>query len=84
MQTFKVVKERVGWAVHFGRGMTTPFWSQVLAIREANGLCEALRRHGVAAEVIIEDEVIEATRNPDLKAPYGRDPRESSYRAAWR
>jgi hypothetical protein len=80
MQTFKVVKERFGWAVRFGRGMSTPFWSQASAVREANCLCEALRRHGVVAEVIMEEEVIEAARTSDL----GRNPGESSYHAAWR
>jgi len=83
MQTFKVVKERFGWGVHFGRAMSTPFWSQVSAIREANGLCEALRRHGVAAEVIIEEEVIEATAS-GVGVSQGRDPGESTYHAAWR
>ena len=56
MHTFKVVKEPHGWAVRLGPGMCTPFWSETLAIREAERLCQALRAHGVAAEVIVETE----------------------------
>ena len=55
MHTFKVVKEQHGWAVRLGHGMSTPFWSRVVAIQEANCLCEALRSHGEAAEVVIEE-----------------------------
>jgi len=78
MHTFKVVKERFGWAVHLGDGMITPFWSQALAIREAGRLCESLRRHGAAAEVVIEEEVIGAAGTSDLAGSFGRD------QAAWR
>jgi len=56
MHTFKVVKEPHGWAVRLGHGMTTPFWSRAVAIQEANCLCDALRRHGEVAEVVIEEE----------------------------
>ena len=54
MHTFKVVKEPCGWAVRLGYGMSTPFWSRAAAIQEANRLCDALRSHGEAAEVVIE------------------------------
>jgi len=84
MHVFKVVKERFGWAVHFGHGMSTPFWSQDLALREANRLCEALRRHGVTTDVIIEEEVITATSTSDLEGSRGRHPFEANYHAAWR
>ena len=56
MQTFRVVKEQNGWAVRLGRGMSTTFRTQALAIREALQLCASLRGHGVAAEVVIEEE----------------------------
>lgn len=84
MHTFKVVKERFGWAVHLGDGMSTPFWSLALAIREANLLCEALRRHGVAAEVTMDEEVIETTRSSDPGGSLGRDPQGPKQHAAWR
>ena len=54
MHTFKVVKEPFGWAVRLGEVMSTPFWSRELAVREANCLCEALRRHGQPAQVVVE------------------------------
>ena len=54
MHTFKVVKEPYGWAVRLNSGMVTPFWSWALAVQEANCLCDALRSHGVRAEVVIE------------------------------
>ena len=54
MHTFQVVRESCGWSVRLGDGMTTPFWARDLAIREANSLCDALRSHGQAAEVVIE------------------------------
>jgi hypothetical protein len=55
MQTFRVAKERYGWAVRVGNGVTAPFWTRAMALREANCLCEELRRHGVAAEVVVDD-----------------------------
>ncbi|HVM99289.1 MAG TPA: DUF2188 domain-containing protein [Caulobacteraceae bacterium] len=54
MHVFKVVKERDGWAVRMGDAMTTPFRSRNQAIEEANCLCEALRRHGEIAQVVVE------------------------------
>ena len=54
MITFKVVKEQHGWAIRTGGGVTTPFWSRDLAIREAHCLAAAIRCHGECAEVIIE------------------------------
>ena len=54
MITFKVVKEQHGWAIRMGEGVTTPFWSRDLAIREVYRLAAAIRCHGERAEVIIE------------------------------
>jgi hypothetical protein len=54
MHTFKVVKEPCGWAVRLGGAMTTPFRTRAVAIEEARNLCDALRRHGEIAEVVIE------------------------------
>ena len=56
MLTFKVVKEEYGWAVRLGRGVATPFWTRAAAIREAHQLCERMRGHGLAAEVVIEED----------------------------
>ncbi len=65
MHTFKVVKEPHGWAVRLGGGMSTPFWSRALAIQDANCLCDALRSHGEAAEVVIDEiDTAEASRVP--------------------
>lgn len=55
MISFRVVREPYGWAVRMGQGMMTPFRSRVLAVRHANGFAETLRRHGEAAEVILEE-----------------------------
>ena len=55
MITFRVVKEQHGWAVRMGESMTTPFWSRGVALREAGGMAAGIRRHGVVAEVLIED-----------------------------
>ena len=54
MITFSVVKEQYGWAIRAGEGMKTLFRSRDLAIREANCLADAIRRHGACAEVIVE------------------------------
>ncbi len=54
MITFNVVKEPHGWAIRMGERMTTPFRSKDLAVREANCLARAIRRHGERTEVIIE------------------------------
>jgi hypothetical protein len=54
MITFDVVKDRHGWAVRVGRRMTTHFWSRDRAVREANSLAEAIRRHGQRTQVIVE------------------------------
>jgi hypothetical protein len=75
MHTFKVVREEFGWAVRLGPAMTTPFWTQAAALREANALCEGLRSHGVAAEiVVVEDEGAEpdaASRRGTTRASAG-------------
>lgn len=66
MHTFRVVKESDGWAVRLGDAMTTPFWSRRLAVLEATRLCEALRRHGEAARVVIDaNELGESTGTSD-------------------
>jgi hypothetical protein len=52
--TFNVVKEPHGWAIRMGERMTTPFRSKDLAVREANCLAQAIRRHGERTEVVIE------------------------------
>ena len=54
MVTFTVVKREHGWAVRAGECMSTPFWSRDLAIREAMGLADSIRRHGEYTEVIVE------------------------------
>lgn len=54
MIVFNVVKEEFGWAVRMGEGMTTPFRSMDLAIREANCLADAIRIHGACAQVVVE------------------------------
>jgi hypothetical protein len=38
-----------------GDSMTTPFWSRGLAIHQAGGMAAGIRRHGVVAEVLIEE-----------------------------
>jgi hypothetical protein len=53
--TFKVVKERHGWAIRTGEEMMTPFWSRELAIREADRMAAGLSRHGALTEVYIEE-----------------------------
>jgi hypothetical protein len=69
MHTFKVVKEPHGWAVRLGEGMCTPFWSRAKAIREAGRLCQALRLHGVSAEVIVVEEDPTQTTRAAALAP---------------
>ena len=54
MITFNVVKEKHGWAIRLGEGMTTPFRSRDLAVREANCLAEAIGCHGEHTEVVVE------------------------------
>lgn len=79
MQTFRVVKEQEGWAVRVGRGMSTPFWTQERAIREARQLCASLQTHGVAAEVVIETDDA-----PDHDEPELRSAKRLELRLAWR
>ena len=54
MLTFRVVKEKHGWAIRMGECMITPFWSRDLAVREASCLADTIRCHGECAEVIVE------------------------------
>ncbi len=56
MITFRVVRERHGWAVRTGEEMLTPFWSRELAIREADRMAAGLTRHGAPTEVLIEED----------------------------
>jgi hypothetical protein len=63
MITFNVVKESHGWAVRVGLQMSAPFWSRDRAVREANSLAEAIRRHGQRTQVIVEaDDPAEGSR----------------------
>jgi hypothetical protein len=54
MVAFRVVKERHGWAIRMDDRMIAPFWSKAVAVREANSLAVAIRRHGEHAEVTVE------------------------------
>ena len=75
VHTFKVVKEPFGWAVRVGQGMSAPYWSRELAVCEAERLCDALRRHGEAAEVMIEaNELGEVSGRPGHFAAHGLRP----------
>jgi hypothetical protein len=73
MVTFNVVKQQCGWAVRMGEGVTTPFWSKELAVREANCLADAIRYHGAYAEVIVGDGDLNELRS----WPCQVDPRRS-------
>jgi len=53
--SFRVVKEPYGWAVRMGCGMMTPFRSRATALEHARGCAAALRQHGEAAEVVLEE-----------------------------
>lgn len=55
MISFRVVKERYGWAVRMGDGMMTPFRSRGRAIEHASSFAETLRRNGEPAEVVLEE-----------------------------
>ncbi|MBV9994566.1 MAG: hypothetical protein JO127_05070 [Caulobacteraceae bacterium] len=55
MSTFRVFQQRFGWAVRHGEGMSIPFRTRAEAVREANALCEALRLHGQATEVCLDE-----------------------------
>jgi|HubBroStandDraft_1064217.scaffolds.fasta_scaffold2045785_2 hypothetical protein len=78
MHTFEVVRQSHGWAVRLGPGMSVPFRTRPMAIREAERLCASLRRHGVTASVGIEPEspsfksdqdALPTAAWPDLQAP---------------
>jgi hypothetical protein len=64
MHSFVVRSEPYGWTVQLGSGVTTHFRSRDRAVAEADRLCEALRRHGEAARVVIDRGELEAPRNP--------------------
>jgi hypothetical protein len=64
---FSVVKERYGWSVRMGDRMTTPFWSRDVAVREANILAQAIRRHGELAQVSLEEAVF-SDPEPEIAA----------------
>jgi hypothetical protein len=53
MLTFEIVKGPQGWIVRLGAGVSIPFRSYERAVREADGLCDAIRRHGAVAEVVV-------------------------------
>ena len=69
MQAFRVVKERHGWAVRLGDVMSTHFWTRAMAISEAQRLCDSLRQHGVAAEVVVDDLAPAEPSGPSGEAP---------------
>jgi hypothetical protein len=81
MITFNVVKELHGWAIRMGEGMTTPFWSRDLAVREANCLADAIRRHGECAKVIIED--TDPSDSPKMIKGLSSSRLEVSLRRCW-
>jgi len=54
MHTFKIVGESDGWAIQLGGAMTTPCKSQATAIRQAQRMAAALRRHGEVVSVVVE------------------------------
>ena len=54
MISFRVTRERHGWAVRIGDHMVTPFWSKQKAIGRANDLAESIRLHGQHTEVTVE------------------------------
>jgi len=54
MHTLRVVKEPFGWAVLLGPAMKSPFRTHAQAVREAECLCNELRRHGEPVEIFIE------------------------------
>lgn len=55
-QSFRVVRDTVGWTVCFGEAVTSSFRTRRYAIQEANRLCESLRMHGLDVQVLVEDE----------------------------
>ncbi len=81
MITFNVVRERHGWAVRSGACMMTPFWSRDLAIREANSLAEALRRHGQQTEVVIETAEASVPDRPTVPAATQTTSNAANFRA---
>ena len=54
--SFKVVKDPYGWSVRLGEGVSSLFRTESRATLEAKRLCDGLKAHGVAAEVVIERE----------------------------
>ncbi|MGE5566086.1 MAG: hypothetical protein ACM3YN_08030 [Parcubacteria group bacterium] len=44
--------------------MTTPFWSRTLAIREAQCMADAIRRHGQGVEVLVDEDDMPKARDP--------------------
>lgn len=53
---FEVVKEPYGWAVRRDSRMMTPCWCKAAAVEQARRMVDALRRHGTAADLCVEDE----------------------------
>jgi len=69
MLTFEIVKGPQGWIVRLGSGVSIPFRSYERAVREADGLCNAFRRRGAVAEVVVE---AEASIPADVRQPAPR------------
>jgi hypothetical protein len=53
--TFRVVKTDAGWGIQSHSPMSTVYLSLRAAIEHANELADALRRHGQAATVLIDE-----------------------------
>jgi hypothetical protein len=83
MLTFEIVKGPQGWVVRLGSGVSIPFRSYERAVREADGLCDAIRRHGAIAEVVVEGEarVPADERNPALRSSIHRRSKVTPARA---
>jgi len=80
MHRFEVIREPYGWSVRVSPTTTTLFRSRSVAIQEAHNLRDALRRHGVSAEVVVDaDELDGEMRSaPQWLASPARIPRAAA------
>lgn len=60
MLIIRVVQDHHGWSIRSGEGVKAPFRSKKMAALKADMLAGALRRHGVATRVIVENEALTA------------------------
>lgn len=84
MLTFEIVKGPLGWIVRLGSGVSIPFRSYERAVREADGLCDAIRRHGAIAQVVVEEEeasIAADDRQPALRSSFHRRSKVTPARA---